>query len=227
MDAFKTCRPWITSAWPFVRLQEDAPLTKVRLRVVKLLGHLGGKFNRNLVTGMSLYKDRICRICQHFREMRCILLLVCSCLLWRKDEEVCRLGLWEKTQLCGSFHRYEAGHLPWSISASHQRAGSVNQRSTDQSMSVRCHLYSCPRPRGSGTCPMFLSLQVAACELLHSLVVYMVGKSAQMVEGENKLPPMYKLHKRLFPVLLRLACDVDQVRPSNWPNSHRALNVSD
>lgn len=55
-------------------------------------------------------------------------------------------------------------------------------------------------------------LQVAACELLHSLVVYMVGKSAQMVEGKNTLPPMYKLHKRLFPVLLRLACDVDQVR---------------
>lgn len=55
------------------------------------------------------------------------------------------------------------------------------------------------------------SVQVAACELLHSLVVYMVGKSAQMVEGETSLPPMYKLHKRLFPVLLRLACDVDQV----------------
>uniref|UniRef100_A0A3Q4MQ59 DNA-dependent protein kinase catalytic subunit n=1 Tax=Neolamprologus brichardi TaxID=32507 RepID=A0A3Q4MQ59_NEOBR len=53
--------------------------------------------------------------------------------------------------------------------------------------------------------------KVAACELLHSMVVYMVGKSAQMAEGENTLPPMYKLHKRLFPVLLRLACDVDQV----------------
>lgn len=59
--------------------------------------------------------------------------------------------------------------------------------------------------------PLVLFWQVAACELLHSLVVYMVGKSAQMVEGENRLPPMYKLHKRLFPVLLRLACDVDQV----------------
>uniref|UniRef100_A0A8D3CWJ1 DNA-dependent protein kinase catalytic subunit n=1 Tax=Scophthalmus maximus TaxID=52904 RepID=A0A8D3CWJ1_SCOMX len=53
--------------------------------------------------------------------------------------------------------------------------------------------------------------KVAACELLHSLVVYMVGKSAQMVEGKNSLPPMYKLHKKLFPVLLRLGCDVDQV----------------
>lgn len=55
-------------------------------------------------------------------------------------------------------------------------------------------------------------MQVAACELLHSLVVYMVGKSTQMVEGQTSLPPMYKLHKRLFPVLLHLACDVDQVR---------------
>lgn len=32
-------------------MQEDAPLVTVRLRVVKLLGHLGGKLNRNLVTG--------------------------------------------------------------------------------------------------------------------------------------------------------------------------------
>lgn len=55
-------------------------------------------------------------------------------------------------------------------------------------------------------------MQVVACELLHSLVIYTVGKNAQIVEGENTLPPMYKLHKRLFPVLLRLACDVDQVR---------------
>lgn len=62
----------------------------------------------------------------------------------------------------------------------------------------------------SGSISMFF-IQVAACELLHSLVVFMVGKSAQMVEGDTSLPPMYKLHKRLFPVLLRLACDVDQV----------------
>ncbi|XP_060788690.1 DNA-dependent protein kinase catalytic subunit-like isoform X1 [Neoarius graeffei] len=53
--------------------------------------------------------------------------------------------------------------------------------------------------------------KVAACELLHSLVVYMVGRGAQMAEGEKSTPPMYNLHKRVFPVLLRLACDVDQV----------------
>lgn len=32
-------------------MQVDAPLVTVRLRVVKLLGHLGGKLNRSLVTG--------------------------------------------------------------------------------------------------------------------------------------------------------------------------------
>ena len=38
-------------------MQEDAPLDIVRLRVVKLLGHLGGKLNRNLVTGEDLYNQ--------------------------------------------------------------------------------------------------------------------------------------------------------------------------
>lgn len=55
---------------------------------------------------------------------------------------------------------------------------------------------------------------MAACEILHSLVVYMVGRGAQMAEGEKSTPPMYNLHKRVFPVLLRLACDVDQVSKS-------------
>ena len=31
--------------------EEDAPLAMVRRRVVRLLGHLGGQHNRNLVTG--------------------------------------------------------------------------------------------------------------------------------------------------------------------------------
>ncbi|XP_056629192.1 DNA-dependent protein kinase catalytic subunit isoform X2 [Triplophysa dalaica] len=53
--------------------------------------------------------------------------------------------------------------------------------------------------------------KVAACELLHSLVIYMVGKGAQMTEDNKSAPPMYNLHRKVFPVLLRLACDVDQV----------------
>lgn len=35
-------------------MQVEAPLVTVRLRVVKLLGHLGGKLNRSLVTGEDL-----------------------------------------------------------------------------------------------------------------------------------------------------------------------------
>ncbi|KAG2458009.1 PRKDC kinase, partial [Polypterus senegalus] len=53
--------------------------------------------------------------------------------------------------------------------------------------------------------------KVAACELLHSILMYMLGKGSQMPEGPSIVPPLYRLHKHIFPVLLRLACDVDQV----------------
>ncbi|XP_053322155.1 DNA-dependent protein kinase catalytic subunit [Spea bombifrons] len=53
--------------------------------------------------------------------------------------------------------------------------------------------------------------KVAACELLHSMVAFMLGKASQMPDTNTGPPPMYKLYKRTFPVLLHLACDVDQV----------------
>ncbi|XP_043921659.1 DNA-dependent protein kinase catalytic subunit [Protopterus annectens] len=53
--------------------------------------------------------------------------------------------------------------------------------------------------------------KIAACELLHSVVAYMLGKGSQIPEGQEKVPPMYALNKHIFPVLLHLACDVDQV----------------
>ncbi|KAF3836111.1 hypothetical protein F7725_028669 [Dissostichus mawsoni] len=137
--------------------EEDAPLDIVRLRVVKLLGHLGGKLNRNLVTVVS------------------------------SEETMKKFVAWDSEKRL-SFAVPFADmkpviYLDPFLPHISELALSTSDRQT----------------------------KVAACELLHSLVVYMVGKSAQMVEGENKLPPMYKLHKRLFPVLLRLACDVDQV----------------
>ncbi|XP_034023252.1 DNA-dependent protein kinase catalytic subunit-like [Thalassophryne amazonica] len=137
---------------------EDAPVVMVRLRVVKLLGHLGGKLNRNLVTVFS------------------------------SEEMMKKFVAWDSEK-----------RLSFAVPF------------TD----MKPVIYLDPfLPR---VCELALSTsdrqtKVAACELLHSLVVYMVGKSAQMVEGENTLPPMYKLHKKLFPVLLRLACDVDQAR---------------
>ncbi|XP_016054399.1 PREDICTED: DNA-dependent protein kinase catalytic subunit [Miniopterus natalensis] len=53
--------------------------------------------------------------------------------------------------------------------------------------------------------------KVAACELLHSMVMFMLGKATQIPEGSQGSPPLYQLYKRTFPVLLQLACDVDQV----------------
>ncbi|KYO26142.1 DNA-dependent protein kinase catalytic subunit isoform B [Alligator mississippiensis] len=53
--------------------------------------------------------------------------------------------------------------------------------------------------------------KVAACELLHGLVMFMLGKASQMPERRQGSSPMYQLYKRTFPVLLCLACDVDQV----------------
>ncbi|XP_064405997.1 DNA-dependent protein kinase catalytic subunit-like isoform X2 [Halichondria panicea] len=51
--------------------------------------------------------------------------------------------------------------------------------------------------------------KVAACELLHALVLYMIGKSAQPVAQSKS--PMTKLFRKVFPFLLQLACDVEKV----------------
>uniref|UniRef100_A0A673C7H7 DNA-dependent protein kinase catalytic subunit n=1 Tax=Sphaeramia orbicularis TaxID=375764 RepID=A0A673C7H7_9TELE len=134
-----------------------APLVAVRLRVVKLLGHLGGKLNRNLVTVVS------------------------------SEEMMKKFVAWDSEK-----------RLSFAVPFS------------DMKPIIYLDPFL-PRISELALSTSDRQTKVAACELLHSLEVYMVGKSAQMAEGENKLPPLYKLHKRLFPVLLRLACDVDQV----------------
>ncbi len=57
--------------------------------------------------------------------------------------------------------------------------------------------------------------KVAACEVLHSMVLYMLGRGAIQPEGakatKNTMEPLYR---KIFPVLLQLACDVEQV--SHW-----------
>uniref|UniRef100_A0A087Y0R2 DNA-dependent protein kinase catalytic subunit n=1 Tax=Poecilia formosa TaxID=48698 RepID=A0A087Y0R2_POEFO len=136
---------------------EDAPLAMLRVRVVKLLGHLGGKLNRNLVTVVS------------------------------SEEMMKKFVAWDSEK-----------RLSFAVPFS------------DMKPVIYLDPFL-PRISELALSTSDRQTKVAACELLHSLVVYMVGKSAQMVEGENRLPPMYKLHKKLFPVLLRLACDVDQV----------------
>ena len=52
--------------------------------------------------------------------------------------------------------------------------------------------------------------KVAACELLHSMVLYMLGRSVQQPDAKDKFP-MGPLYQKIFPSLLRLACDVELV----------------
>jgi DNA-dependent protein kinase catalytic subunit len=58
-------------------------------------------------------------------------------------------------------------------------------------------------------------VKINACELLHAIVVYMIGKSVsdpQRLNGgdDTVYYDMSKLYKRIYPFLFRLACDVDQ-----------------
>ncbi|KAM9553657.1 DNA-dependent protein kinase catalytic subunit [Salvelinus alpinus] len=140
-----------------VAMEEASPIAMVRKRVVRLLGHLGGQLNRNLVTATSA------------------------------EEMMKKFVAWDSEKRL-SFA------VPFADMKPVIYLDPFLPRITELALSTSDR-----------------QTKVAACELLHSLVVYMVGKGSQMVEGKKGSLPMYNLHKRLFPVLLRLACDVDQV----------------
>ncbi len=53
----------------------------------------------------------------------------------------------------------------------------------------------------------FAPRQIAACELLHSVVLFMVGDSAL----QRDRVPMVALYKKIFPVILQLACLAETV----------------
>ncbi|RHZ54176.1 hypothetical protein Glove_429g28 [Diversispora epigaea] len=55
--------------------------------------------------------------------------------------------------------------------------------------------------------------KVISCELLHSIMLLMIGRSAfqaRIIKGPQE-SPFCKIYHRIFPVLLRLAIDTDQV----------------
>ncbi|KAJ1561158.1 hypothetical protein HK096_005785, partial [Nowakowskiella sp. JEL0078] len=58
-------------------------------------------------------------------------------------------------------------------------------------------------------------IKVAAGELLHAITLLMIGKSAEFVRDPTKedIPksPFHKIYTKVFPVILRLAVDVDKV----------------
>ncbi|KAL3877683.1 hypothetical protein ACJMK2_035352, partial [Sinanodonta woodiana] len=55
--------------------------------------------------------------------------------------------------------------------------------------------------------------KVAACELLHSLILYCLGRGAQQPDDmrNQERYSMAPLYKKLIPAMLQLACDVEQV----------------
>ncbi|KAF9909938.1 hypothetical protein EC991_007741 [Linnemannia zychae] len=59
-------------------------------------------------------------------------------------------------------------------------------------------------------------IKVASCELLHSLVILMIGSSAFRARSshDSKGSPFHRIYLKVFPALLRLAVDVDQVPQS-------------
>ncbi|KAF9965129.1 hypothetical protein BGZ70_005357 [Mortierella alpina] len=59
-------------------------------------------------------------------------------------------------------------------------------------------------------------IKIASCELLHSLVILMIGSSAFRARDaqDPKKSPFHKIYLKVFPALLRLAVDVDQVSRS-------------
>lgn len=53
--------------------------------------------------------------------------------------------------------------------------------------------------------------KVAACELLHSLILYCLGRGATQLGHGQERYSMAPLYKKMFPSLLQLACDVELV----------------
>jgi DNA-dependent protein kinase catalytic subunit len=60
--------------------------------------------------------------------------------------------------------------------------------------------------------------RLAACEFLHSLLIYMIGKNAtkpqagaKRAEESQEIAPFAKIYAKLFPVVIKLASETEQI----------------
>ncbi|KAM7075469.1 DNA-dependent protein kinase catalytic subunit isoform 1-T1 [Molossus nigricans] len=136
---------------------EALSLDEIRIRVVQMLGTLGGQVNKNLLTAAS------------------------------SDEMMKKYVVWDREK-----------RLSFAVPF------------VDMKPVIYLDIFL-PRVTELALSASDRQTKVAACELLHSMVMFMLGKATQIPEGGQGSPPMYQLYKRTFPVLFRLACDVDQV----------------
>ncbi|KAM6216536.1 DNA-dependent protein kinase catalytic subunit isoform 2-T2 [Rhynchocyon petersi] len=137
--------------------KEVLSLEAIRMKVVQVLGSLGGQINRNLVTAAS--SDEMMK----------------RCVSWDREKKL-------------------------SFAVPFVEMKPVIYLDTFLPRVTELALLASDR-----------QTKVAACELLHSMVMFMLGKATQIPESDRSSPPMYQLYRRTFPVLLRLGCDVDQV----------------
>lgn len=90
----------------------------------ELLGHLGGRLNRNLVAGKlaSRLNSRVSFIIPSLSMYIFFSLFVytSSGVIRGDDEEICRLGFGKTPQLRRPIQRHEARHLPGPLPAPHQ-----------------------------------------------------------------------------------------------------------
>jgi len=56
--------------------------------------------------------------------------------------------------------------------------------------------------------------KIAACELLHALIIYMIGREAQVLGHGGVKHHMDALYRKIFPAVFQLVCDIEQVRPA-------------
>jgi len=54
--------------------------------------------------------------------------------------------------------------------------------------------------------------KIAACELLHSLVIYMIGREAEVLGRPGVKHHMDTLYRKIFPTVFQLVCDVELVQ---------------
>lgn len=54
--------------------------------------------------------------------------------------------------------------------------------------------------------------KIAACELLHALVIYMIGRDAQVLGHREVKHHMDSLYRKILPAVFQLVCDVELVR---------------
>jgi len=54
--------------------------------------------------------------------------------------------------------------------------------------------------------------KIAACELLHALVIYMIGREAEVLGHLEVKHHMDSLYRKIFPAVFQLVCDIELVQ---------------